>query len=786
MTEKKQENKQENKQEEPYITVDNILDENVRIRDLKAILKSNSYETIRVQASEQLGEFGKKAITVLIEVLESEKNEEVVAAVIRSLGKIGDNTVVAHFIEKIKESLAVRSAVICALGTIGDKSFLPYLSNALKDKEKKVRIEAIRAIDRICSPDVISDLIDILRNDKDSEVRAEAIGALVNITLHHNNQKLVEDIGEILVSLKNDDATVPFLKSVINKGLKELEIIGSYDNVVSDRDNIYHEKQELEKQLDALGDEIEKVLKEKDGSISKLTKKVTVLEKNKNEKYKKVKVIYSLGILILIVEIIIGGVFIIKSGLKEKEYVQKINVLESEGYKAKEDVIKYRDIKDMEVEMKKILLVFILCYICLNLSFSQEIGLTIYNQNLGLVKDKRTIKINKGIQKVEFIDVAAKIDPTSVHFKSLTDPEKCSVLEQNFEYDLISRDKLLQKYIGKEIELEKRIGKDGDKKEIIKGTLLSTAGGLTIKSDDKILVNPSGDVSLSKIPEGLILKPTLSWLLQNDVSGENKIEVDYLTNGINWDADYVVVSDKDDKNIDLNGWVTIDNKSGATYKEAKLKLIAGDIHRIAPDALAENDVMYEAKAMQATAAPQFQEKSFFEYHMYTLQRKTTVKDNETKQIEFASATGIPVKKLYIYNGSLQQFYGYQQWSRTDRNYGIQSNKKVYVMLDFKNSKDENIRIYLGDAFDIVGERVQADFKNGDGWCDESFKINLRNHKEENIEITVVEKLNRWSNWKITQKSQDYEKKDSRTIEYKLKIPKNSENTLNYTIHYWWD
>ncbi|HAM38191.1 MAG TPA: hypothetical protein DCP53_02160 [Elusimicrobia bacterium] len=353
MTEKKQENKQENKQEEPYITVDNILDENVRIRDLKAILKSNSYETIRVQASEQLGEFGKKAITVLIEVLESEKNEEVVAAVIRSLGKIGDNTVVAHFIEKIKESLAVRSAVICALGTIGDKSFLPYLSNALKDKEKKVRIEAIRAIDRICSPDVISDLIDILRNDKDSEVRAEAIGALVNITLHHNNQKLVEDIGEILVSLKNDDATVPFLKSVINKGLKELEIIGSYDNVVSDRDNIYHEKQELEKQLDALGDEIEKVLKEKDGSISKLTKKVTAFEKNKNEKYKKVKVIYSLGILILIVEIIIGGVFIIKSGLKEKEYVQKINVLESEGYKAKEDVIKYRDIKDMEDEMSK-------------------------------------------------------------------------------------------------------------------------------------------------------------------------------------------------------------------------------------------------------------------------------------------------------------------------------------------------------------------------------------------------------------------------------------------------
>ena len=480
-------------------------------------------------------------------------------------------------------------------------------------------------------------------------------------------------------------------------------------------------------------------------------------------------------------------------------------------------------IANRKVEMKKILLVFILCYICLNLSFSQEIGLTIYNQNLGLVKDKRTIKINKGIQKVEFIDVAAKIVPTSVHFKSLTDPEKCSVLEQNFEYDLISRDKLLQKYIGKEIEIERRIGKDGEKKEIIKGTLLSTAGGLTIKSDDKILVNPSGEVALSKIPEGLILKPTLSWLLQSEISGENKIEVDYLTEGINWNADYVVVSDNDDKNIDLNGWVTIDNKSGATYKDAKLKLIAGDIHRSAPEMLSEADGMYETKAMRSVAVPQFKEKSFFEYHMYTLQRKSTVKNNETKQIEFASAASVPVKKLYIYDGSVQKFYGYQPWSRTDKNYGIQSNKKVYVMLDFKNSKennlgiplpkgkirvykedtdkslefigedsiehtakDENIRIYLGDAFDIIGERVQTDFKCGDKWCDETFKITLRNHKEENIEVTVVEKLYRWSNWKISQKSQDYAKKDSRTIEYKLKVPKNSENIITYVVHYWWD
>ncbi|MEW6556158.1 MAG: DUF4139 domain-containing protein [Elusimicrobiota bacterium] len=452
---------------------------------------------------------------------------------------------------------------------------------------------------------------------------------------------------------------------------------------------------------------------------------------------------------------------------------------------------------------------------------SQEIDLTVYNQNLGLVKDRRTIKIDKGVQKIEFTDVAVQIDPTSVHFKSISFPNKCSVLEQNFEYDLISRDKLLQKYIGKEIELERRFGKDGEKKEVIRGTLLSITGGLTIKSGDKILVNPSGEVLLSKLPEGLILKPTLSWLLENEIPGEHKIEVDYLTNGINWSADYVIVSDKDDKNLDLTGWVTINNKSGATYKDAKLKLIAGDIHRAAPPEVAmEERVMYDKRAK---AAPQFEEKAFFEYHLYTLQRRTNVRDNETKQIEFASAANVPVKKLYIYEGALQKFWGYQEWSRADRNYGTQCNKKVYVMLEFKNSKennlgiplpkgkmrvykedsdkslefigedfiehtpkDEQIRIYLGDAFDIVGERVQTDFKCGDDFCDETFKITLRNHKEEQVEVRVVEKLYRWSNWKITQKSQDYEKKDSRTIEYKLKIAKDGENTITYTVHYWWD
>ncbi|MEO0101626.1 MAG: DUF4139 domain-containing protein [candidate division WOR-3 bacterium] len=449
-----------------------------------------------------------------------------------------------------------------------------------------------------------------------------------------------------------------------------------------------------------------------------------------------------------------------------------------------------------------------------------EVQLTVYNQNLGLVREERKINLRAGIQEVKFTDVAANIDATSVHFQSLTAPNEAVVLEQNFEYDLISRDKLLEKYIDKEIEILRRFGVSGEKSEVLKGKLLSTKGGLTVKVGDQIYLNPSGEIILSKLPEGLVTKPTLSWLIDCTKSGEHKVEVSYLTSGINWNADYVVVSDKDDKSISLNGWVTIENKSGATYQDAKLKLIAGDIHRVSPpSAVREYDLYAERKAL---AAPQFEEKPFFEYHMYTLQRKTTIRDNETKQIEFASASHVPVKKLFIYDGARMPFYGYSEYSRADQRYGTQSQKKVYVMLEFKNTKENNlgiplpkgkmrvykedtdkslqfigedwidhtpkdeiVRIYLGDAFDLVGERVQTDFKMGGDWVLESYKITIRNHKEEPVTVRVVEHLYRWSNWKIVEKSQDYEKKDSRTIEFNLPVPKNGEGVITYTVRYWW-
>ena len=474
--------------------------------------------------------------------------------------------------------------------------------------------------------------------------------------------------------------------------------------------------------------------------------------------------------------------------------------------------------------MKHTFLKISLClFIVLAICHAVSTELTVYNDNLGLVREQRDIQLDKGQNEIKFTDVASKIDATSVHFKSITDPDGTKVLEQNFEYDLISRDKLLSKYIDKEIELVRRLGVSGEKTEIIKGTLLSLKGGMTLKVGDKIYSNPSGEVILDKLPQGLITKPALSWLVDSKKSAQHTVEVGYLTEGIKWNADYIVVADADDKNIDLNGWVTIDNQTGATYKDAKLKLIAGDVNRIKPAATVK--LMAAKYAYMGEAEePQFQEKSFFEYHMYTLQRKTTIKDNESKQIEFTSASQIPVKKLYIYDGSKMSFYGYNEYSRADKNYGIQTNKDIYVMLEFKNSndnnlgiplpkgkmrvyksdtdkslefigedwidhtpKDEMVRIYLGNAFDIIGERVQTDFKvNYDAdKLNESYKITLRNHKEEPVTVRVVEHLYRWSNWKITSNSYKFDKTDSKTIEFDVPIEKDGEAVVTYTAEYWW-
>ncbi len=457
-------------------------------------------------------------------------------------------------------------------------------------------------------------------------------------------------------------------------------------------------------------------------------------------------------------------------------------------------------------------------------SLPAEVQISVFNNDLALVRERRDVSLEKGVSRTAFTDVAARIDPSSVH---LTFPDisgSCSVLEQNFEYDLVSREKLLEKYIGQEIVLERPAGRDGEKKERINGTLLSTSGGIIVGSGDRILLDPSGEISLASLPDGLVLKPTLSWLLKSDVSGKREAELAYLTNGIGWNADYVAVLGRDDKGLTLTGWVTVNNQSGASYRDARVKLVAGDVNRAAPAGARMAKGMMMDAAMPA-AAPQFEERSFFEYHQYTLQRPATIRDNEIKQIEFTGAVGVKAEKGYVYDGAAQfrqGSYDYQSWTRADRNYGTASDRKVSVTVSFKNGrennlgiplpagrvrmykedtdgalefigedaidhtpKDEAIRASLGNAFDIVGERTQTDFRSGSDWCEESFSITLRNHKDTPVPVTVVEHLYRWSSWKITARSSDFRKRDSRTVEFPVNVPANGSATVTYTARYWW-
>lgn len=458
---------------------------------------------------------------------------------------------------------------------------------------------------------------------------------------------------------------------------------------------------------------------------------------------------------------------------------------------------------------------------------ASALEVTVYNSNLGLVKETRPFSLKNGVNDVSVVDVAAQIDPTSVHFKSLTAPDAVSVLEQDFRYDLISQDKLMQRYLGREIELQ-RYGADGGKTERIKGVLLASAGGRILRVGDKLVLNPQGEAILPELPEGLLTKPTLMWKLNSKKAGDHTGEISYLTSGVSWNADYVLVIDKDDAKGDLNAWVTVTNNSGATYKDAKLKLVAGDVHR-APVPMAPMLARgYAMKAMMAEAdAGGMSEKSFFEYHLYSLGRLTTLADNSSKQVEMASAAGVPVRKLFTYDGAA----GFVNWNYYgdsgywDPGYGMGgSNKKVSVLFELENKKqnalgiplpkgrvrvykkdddgslqlagedaidhtpkDEKVRVKMGEAFDVVGERrrvnYNSDLKNRR--FEETFEVKLRNHKDSDATVTVVEHLYRWTNWKIVDASGKWTKKDAQTIEFETPVKKDGESVVTYTVRYSW-
>ena len=436
----------------------------------------------------------------------------------------------------------------------------------------------------------------------------------------------------------------------------------------------------------------------------------------------------------------------------------------------------------------------------------QEIAVTIYNSDIGLVKDIRGIHLRPGVLELKFMDVAAKIDPTTVHMKSLVEGSSLNVLEQNYEYDLLSPQKLLEKFVGQTVQLA-TLNPETKKEEIVDAILLSTQGGNIFQIGDKISIGHPGRILLSRIPENLIAQPTLVWLLDNKLSRPQRVEASYLTSGINWKADYVTVLNQSDTFTDLTGWVTIDNKSGATYQNALLKLVAGDIHRLQPELLEER---FAAKARAQEVSPQFKEEAFFEYHLYTLDRRTTIKDNQTKQMTLLDASKVPVKKLFIFSGVPQYYY-----SRYDQ----RAKQKVGVFLELMNAqknnlgmplpkgtvrvykedkdgslqfvgedqidhtpKDEKFKLKIGEAFDVIGERVQTEYKRlADNLFEVAFDVSLRNHKNEDIKVYVEEPIP--GDREMLSNTHPYEKVSARLIRFDVPVAKDTEVKVKYRVRF---
>jgi len=453
--------------------------------------------------------------------------------------------------------------------------------------------------------------------------------------------------------------------------------------------------------------------------------------------------------------------------------------------------------------------------------------LTIYNDNFALVKDRRELPdvFKPGVNVVQFRDVAATLDPTSVHFRSLTDPA-AQVTEQNYEFDLVSADKLLQKYIDQKITAHTKDGKSYE------GILLSfDAQRLVIAQDrDKgpIFLVERGDnikrIAFSQLPDGLLTRPTLVWEVEAKKDGKHLVEVSYIANNIRWRADYNVVLNEADTEADISGWVTVENSTGTAFAQAHVKLLAGDPK---PDyehmPYGYGPAYYKLVETQppTNRLGNDTSRAFGDYRMYTLPEPTTVGNNQVKQVELIKATGVPVAKTYLYDGAKLQWYRYGYY--IDPAYGRESSKKVNVLVEIENradkhlgialpkgkcraykkdadgalefigedaidhtARDERLALYIGDAFDIVGERKQTGFqKLNDHECTETFEIKVRNHKKEAVAVKVLEKMYRSADWDVTAKSENFDKIDVRTIVFPVKVEADKETTVTYTVHYQW-
>jgi hypothetical protein len=500
--------------------------------------------------------------------------------------------------------------------------------------------------------------------------------------------------------------------------------------------------------------------------------------------------------------------------------------------------------------IRRFLCLLFACSVCFAADDSSQPSLTIYNQDFAVVRQDLPLDLKAGVNNVRVNDITMHLEPDSVILRDPTGKHSLQVLEQNYRADSVSQQLMLSLFEGKTIDFQLN-GENGPTvagKIVRSGyvpqdyVMMNRNGGQYFQSqayaqdgrnEPLIEVNGKLRFGLPGLPlfpslgDDSILKPTLLWLLSTDKPGKFLSEFSYVTGGLTWQADYNIVAAEKGDIVDLVGWVTIDNQTGKSYGNARIKLMAGDVNKIQQGRGGGlGGGVFAVRAEAAAVAPPVTERAFDEYHLYTLARPTTLLDREIKQVEFIRASGILAKQIYVYDGAKIDSR-YNGWNyetiRNDHSYGTESNPKVWVMREFVNSdanhlgmplpkgrlrfyrrddtqleftgenvidhtsRDETVRVYTGNAFDVAGERKQTKYTMDvrEHFADESFEIKIRNHKKEPIDVRVVEHLYRWTNWDIAASSTTYKKTDSQTIEFPITIAPDEEKVISYTAHYSW-
>jgi hypothetical protein len=440
-----------------------------------------------------------------------------------------------------------------------------------------------------------------------------------------------------------------------------------------------------------------------------------------------------------------------------------------------------------------------------------ELSLTVYNSDIALVRDVRNLNLARGVGNLRFMDIAATVNPTTVHFRSLTEPQQVSVLEQNYEYDLLEPDKLLRKYVGREVTLMRNRTVDGTtRQEEVKALLLSYNQAPVWKIGNEIVTGIGADhIRFPELPETLYSRPTLIWTVQNDGAAKHRVEASYLAQRLSWNADYVLTVARNDKAADLNGWVTLTNNSGTAFKNAKLQLVAGDLNRVRQQLAKMRDEAVAERAAAASAANMTQE-SFSDYHLYTMGRKTTINNSQTKQVSLLEGTDVPVTKRYVVEG--QQWYYHNQ-----RHPGSPIKDLVQVYYQFKNEekgglgipmpagvlrvyqqdskggvqfvgedriihtpKDETLNVKIGNAFDVVCERNQIDFQRiSSNVYEFEYEITIRNHKATAVSVEVNEPIG--GSWRMLRSSHEWAKTAAWAAQFKVPVAQDGSAVLKYRV-----